>query len=238
MPVLRTSSSLPARRRRKAFLEFFIATIRNPNTRLAYARAVAQFLNWSEEKSLTLERIQPLVVATYIEKLTQERSTPTVKQHLAAIRMLFDWLVIRQILPWNPSTSVRGPRYVVRRGKTPVLTADQARHLLDSIDVSKIAGLRDRAILGVMVYSFARVGAVCGMNVDDYYQNGKRYWLRLHEKGGSARSARHHNAEAYLDAYIAEAASLTRKRNLFSGRSTRSASSRRSGSPETTSSGW
>jgi integrase len=130
--------------------------------------------------------------------------------------MLFDFLVIKQIIPWNPATSVRGPRYVVKRGKTPVLTAEQARQLLDSIDVSKVAGLRDRAILGVMIYSFARVGAVCGMNLEDYYQNGKRWWFRLHEKGGKRHEVpAHHNAEAYLDAYLDVASAGDKKTPLF-----------------------
>jgi len=185
----------------RAFVEFFVATIRNKNTRLAYARAVGCFLLWCEERGIALEGIEPVVVAAYIE--SHEGSAPTVKQHLAAIRMLFDWLVVRQVVPWNPASSVRGPKHVVRRGKTPVLTAGQARELLDSINISTIAGLRDRAIVGVMVYSFARVGAVCAMNVEDYHQSGKRWWLRLHEKGGKRHAVpAHHNAEAYLDAYI------------------------------------
>lgn len=203
MPVIPNLIVDAGERATKAFLEFFFASIRNTNTRLAYARAVSVFLLWCEERGLTLATIQPLAVAAYVEKLTRERSAPTVKQHLAAIRMLFDWLVVHQIVPWNPASSVRGPKYVVKRGKTPVLTADQARTLLDSIDVSKIAGLRDRAIIGVMVYSFARVGAVCAMNLSDYYPDGKRWWLRLHEKGGKRHQVpAHHNAEAYLDAYL------------------------------------
>jgi site-specific recombinase XerD len=199
----------------RAFLEFFVASIRNKNTRLAYARAVSAFLLWCEERGLRLETIQPLAVAAYIEK--HPGSPPTVKQHLAAIRMLFDALTVKGVIPFNPASSVRGPKYVVKRGKTPVLAAEQARHLLDSIDTSKIAGLRDRAIIAVMVYSFARVGAVCAMNVEDYYPDGKRFWLRLHEKGGKRHEVpAHHNAEAYLDAYI-EAAGIAgeKKAPLF-----------------------
>lgn len=131
--------------------------------------------------------------------------------------MCFDFLVVRQVVPWNPASSVRGPKYVVKRGKTPVLSAEQARQLLDSIDISSVAGLRDRAIIGAMIFSFARVGAVVGMNVDDYYQNGRRSRLRLHEKGGKFHEVpAHHNAEAYLDAYI-EAAGLAgeKKTPLF-----------------------
>ena len=73
--------------------------------------------------------------------------------------MLFDWLVVGQVLPFNPASSVRGPRHVVKTGKTPVLSAKEARALLDGIDVTTFAGLRDRALLGVLVYSFARVSA-------------------------------------------------------------------------------
>jgi integrase/recombinase XerD len=184
------------------FIEFFTATIRNRNTRAAYARAVAQFFAWCEKHRVhTLEQINPVVVAAYIEQ--HPAAAPTVKQHLAAIRMLFDFLVIGQVVPTNPASSVRGPKHVVRRGKTPVLKADQARALLDSIKTDSIIGLRDRAIIGLMCYTFARVSAMVHMRVEDYYQNGKRWWIRLHEKGGKRHEVpAHHNAEAYLDAYL------------------------------------
>ena len=134
--------------------------------------------------------------------------------------MLFDWLVTGQVLPINPAASVKAPKHVVKKGKTPVLSAEDARTLLDSIDTrtDAIAGLTgDRALIGVMVFSFARIGAVLGMKVEDYYPNGKRWWLRLHEKGGKFHEVpAHHNAEAYLDAYI-EAAGIAgdRKGPLF-----------------------
>jgi site-specific recombinase XerD len=215
LPVLIAAAGERAARR---FIEFFTATIRNPNTRAAYARAAAAFLAWCEERGITdLRQVQPVVVAAYVEQLTGERSAPTVKQHLAAIRGLFDWLVTGHVLETNPAHSVRGPKHIVTRGKTSVLTADQARQLLDSIDTSTIVGLRDRAFIAVMVYSFARVSAVARMQVGDYYQDGKRWWLRLHEKGGKLHQVpAHHNAEAYLDAYL-EAAGLEdqKKEPLF-----------------------
>jgi len=184
------------------FVEFFAATIRNRNTRAAYAQAVTQFFAWCEKHRVhTLEQMKPVIVAAYIEQ--HPMAAPTVKQHLAAIRMLFDFLVTGQIIPTNPAASVRGPKYVVKRGKTPVLTADQARLLLDSIKIDSVVGLRDRAIIGVMVYTFGRVSAIVHMRVDDYFQNGKRFWIRLHEKGGKRHEVpAHHNAEAYLDAYL------------------------------------
>jgi site-specific recombinase XerD len=126
-----------------------------------------------------------------------------VKQHLAAIRMLFDFLVTGQIVPMNPTASVRGPKHVVKKGKTPVLDADEARHLLDSIKTDSIIGLRDRAMIATMVFSFARVGAVVAMNVEDYFPQGRRYWFRLHEKGGKRHDVpAHHIAEEYMDAYL------------------------------------
>lgn len=186
----------------RRFIEFFAVTIRNKNTRLAYAQAIKQFFDWCELRGVqSLNRIAPVVVAGYIEQ--HKASPPTVKQHLAAIRMLFDWLVTGQVVPNNPATSVRGPKHVVKRGKTPVLTADEARKLLDSIETSTVVGLRDRAVIGVMVYSFARISATVSMKVDDFYAEGKRWWLRLHEKGGKRHEVpAHHNADEYLDAYL------------------------------------
>ena len=187
------------------FIEFFTANIRNKNTRQAYARAVRDFFRWCESRSIkNLEAVRPFLVAAYIEQ--HQGSAPTVKQHLAAIKMLFDWLVLGHIIDVNPASSVRGPKHVVHRGKTPVLKADQARALLDSIKTDTIVGLRDRALIGVMVFSFARVSATIHMKVEDYYQNGKRWWFRLHEKGGKRHEVpAHHNAEAYVDAYLAAA---------------------------------
>ena len=123
-----------------------------------------------------------------------------MKQHLAAIRMLGDWLVVNQVLPVNPAAAVRGPKHVVTKGATPVLTPAEARKLLESIDTGTLAGLRDRALLSVMLYSFARVSAVLGMRRQDYFGQGSRGWLRLHEKGGKRHDVpAHHRAAAALD---------------------------------------
>ena len=124
-------------------------------------------------------------VSAYVEFLGRSYRAPTVKQHLAAIRMLFDWLIVGQIFAGpNPAAAVRGPKHVVKKGKTSVLDGDEAKKLLDSIDVSTIVGLRDRALIALLVYTFARVSAALKMNVEDYYPQGKRWWVRLHEKGG------------------------------------------------------
>ena len=155
------------------FLEFFAARIANRRTRAAYGRAVGQFLAWCEARGLALEAVSPLHVAAYIR--THPGSAPTVKQHLAAIRMLGDWLVVSQVLPVNPAAAVRGPKHVVTKGATPVLSPAEARRLLEAIDTGTLAGLRDRALVSVMLYSFARVSAVIGMR----RQEGKPFkWTK------------------------------------------------------------
>jgi site-specific recombinase XerD len=186
------------------FLEFFAANISNPHTRRAYARAVKDFLVWCEDVGVqSIAQVQPLHVSGWIELQMREHAAPTAKQRLAAVRHLFDWLVIGQIVPVNPAASVRGPRHIVKSGKTPVLEPEEARALLDSIDVTKPAGLRDRALIALMVYSFARIGAAVGMKVEDVFTQKRRLWVRLREKGGKQHEMPcHHNLETYLAAYI------------------------------------
>ena len=158
------------------FLEFFGARIANRRTRAAYGRAVGQFLAWCAARGLALEAVSPLHVAAYIR--THPGSAPTVKQHLAAIRMLGDWLVVSQVLPVNPAAAVRGPTHVVTTGATPVLSPAEARRLLAAIDTGTLAGRRDRALVSVMLYSFARVSAVIGMRRQDYFRQESRGWRR------------------------------------------------------------
>ena len=101
-------------------VECVTAQIRNPQTRAAYAAAVTRFFTWCDARGLALTLISPVAVATYIDEMHGRYRAPTIKQHLAAIRRLFDWLVTGQVLPTNPATSVRGPTHVVKTGKTPV----------------------------------------------------------------------------------------------------------------------
>jgi site-specific recombinase XerD len=218
VPVLYAPTAHAAKR----FIEYFAANIRNPNTRRAYLHAVREYSSWCEKQRLTeILDIEPVHVAAYIELLGMRLAKPSVKQHLAAIRMLFDWLVVGQVIATNPAAPVRGPKYSVRKGKTPVLTQDEARELLASLDASTVVGLRDRALIATMIYTFGRVGAVIKMRVEDYYVQGRRGWVRLHEKGGKRHELPcNHNLETYLDAYIASAGiAEDRKGYLF--RSTR-----------------
>ena len=191
-------------RAKMRFLEFFAATIRNPNTRRAYARAAADFLSYCEQLGVSaMDQIMPLHVAGWVETLCASLAAPTVKLRLAAVRHLLDWLVTGQVIPHNPAAPVKGPRHSVQRGKTPVLDPAEARAILDAIDISTPIGLRDRALIGLMVYSFARIGAATAMKVEDVFIQTRRLWLRLHEKGGKVHQMPcHHNLETYLHEYM------------------------------------
>jgi integrase/recombinase XerD len=204
------------------FLEFFAATIRNKNTRAAYVQAVSQFSRWCEHHKLGLAAIRPLHMSAYIEAL--EMSAPSVKQHLAALRGLFNWLVVKQVVPENPALFVKGPRFSRQIGITPILESGQMRRMLDSIQVTRevkipkkhgggvrvvadVKGLRDRAVIAIMAYTFARVSAVAGLTRGDYRLEGKRARLRMVEKSSKEKLVwLHHEAEEFLDAYLAVAA--------------------------------
>jgi site-specific recombinase XerD len=200
------------------YVEFFTANIRNPHTRRAYARACSQFFAWCDQRGLTLTAIRPHDVATYIEQLQAvEASAPMVKQQLAAVRMLFDWLVVGQVMPANPASAVRGPKHVVKTGKTPVLEGEEWRKLLDSIPTATLRDLRDRALIATLTYSFARINAALKMKVEDLRPRGAGWNIRLHEKGGKHHLMPCHHALAEaLHAYINTAGiAEDRKGSLF-----------------------
>jgi len=188
----------------RRFVEFFATGFRNEHTRTAYLHAVTRFFTWCDRhKSSQLADIDPLLVAAYIKVLGKHVQEPTVKQHLAAIRVLFDWLITGQVVGTNPARAVSSPKYVVKDGQTIALDAGQALKFLDSIDTSSVVGLRDRALISVMTFAFARIGAAVAMRVEDYYPDGKRWWIRLSEKGGKRHEIPAHDTmEDHLNSYI------------------------------------
>jgi site-specific recombinase XerD len=200
------------------YVKFFTANIRNPNTRRAYARACGRFFTWCEDRGLTLTTIRPFDVATYIETLQQTHAAPGVKQQLAAVRMLFDWLITGQVTPSNPASAVRGPKYVVKTGKTPVLEGKEWRKLIDTIPTDTV---RDRALIAPLTYGFARVGAALKMRVEDLQAKGSGWLTRLHEKGGKQHMMPCHHALAeVLRAYI-DAAGIGEDKKGFMFRTSR-----------------
>jgi site-specific recombinase XerD len=153
-------------------VEFFAAQIRNPNTRAAYARAASDFFAWCGGHGLALAAVGPVHVAAWVEEIARALSAPSVKQRLAAVRMLFHWLVVGQVVPNNPAAPVRGPKNSVAKGKTRIPTREEAKQLLAAIPTDTVVGLRDRALIGTLLYTFAQVGAATAMRVEDYYHVG------------------------------------------------------------------
>jgi site-specific recombinase XerD len=199
------------------YVEFFAANLSNPNTRRAYARACSSFFAWSENRGLTLTAIRPFDVGEWVKQLQENHGPAGVKQHLAAVRMLFDWLVMGQVMPMNPAAAVRGPKHVVKTGTTPVLDGKEWNKLIDSIPTETVRELRDRALIATLTYSFARITAALRMKVEDLRPKGAGWQILLHEKGGKQHIMPCHHALAEaLRAYI-DAAGITddRKGWLF-----------------------
>ncbi len=193
---------------RETILQFFAAEISNVHTRRAYMAAASEFLYYASGTASVsrLETLTPLHVAGWMEAMKRTGlSIPTIKGRLAALRRLFQYLIQQGALRTNPAAAVRGPKHSVRRGKTPVLAPDEAKQLLFAIDTETLSGLRDRAIIATMIYSFARISAVTSLKVEDVFVQQRRLWLRLHEKGGKCVDIPcHHNLETYLSEYLAK----------------------------------
>jgi len=170
---------------RFAFEEFFHAKIRNAHTRRAYRRSVLRFLEWCELRNRQLQQVSPADVGIYLDELPL--CIASKKQVLAGLRHFFDGMVTRHAIALNPALSVRGERYQVVEGKTPEITIKQARKLLASIDTNTVVGLRDKAIISILVYTASRVGAVAALQVRDLYDVGDQYCLHFIDKGGKSR---------------------------------------------------
>jgi site-specific recombinase XerD len=185
---------------------FFKAEVRNPNTRRAYQNGAKDFFVYLSACPHvdTLDAINALHVSGWLDAM-QERglSTPTIKQRLAGLRMMFNALARAQVLRINPVTVVKGPSHSVIKGKTPVLTGEQTMQLLNAVDMSTLIGLRDRAMIATMAYSFARIGAVVPLQVRHVFRQQRRLWLRLSEKGGKSHDVPcHHHLEAHLAEWL------------------------------------
>lgn len=203
---------------RFAYDEFF-AGEENSHTERAYRHAVHRFLEHCESGGVALKEVTPGIVSDYLKRLQAEvkarpgeprrfrpASKPMKKVHLAGIRKFFDKLVERHAVLLNPALSVRGPKHSVSEGKTPALAVKQARHLLASIDTRTVVGLRDRAIIGVMVYTAVRAGAVAKLRRQDFFADGHQFVFRFDEKGGKVRDIPvRHDLEGFIREYLSTA---------------------------------
>src|SRR3954467_15017608 len=204
------------------FLEFFLVAIRNPNTRRAYAAAVRAFCAWLERHGAPdLAAVEPVHVAAYVEQLGRPHTKPSVALHLAAIKRLFAFLVTGGTLKRSPAVEVKGPTFSRKIGATPVTSTEEVRKLLESLPTDSLVGLRDRALIGTLLFTTARIGTALGCKVGDYYREGFGRMLCLHEKGGKEhRVPVHHQLVEYLETYL-DAAGIREDRGTPLFRSTR-----------------
>jgi site-specific recombinase XerD len=165
--------------------EFFYGKVRNLHTRRAYQTAITQFLDWAGGQGTDLVRITPMIVGLYFDR--HPGSPSTKQQHRAALRHFFDQLVVRHVCLLNPVATVRLERYQVTEGRTPEITIDEVRKLIAAIDLGTVAGRRDRALIGFLVYTAARVGAVAQVTLGDLYETGGRASVHFLEKNGKSR---------------------------------------------------
>lgn len=184
--------------------EFFFGKIRNEHTRRAYLHAVKLFLAWNEKHGgAELGQIAPWHVGKYFEAMKETTGIATCNLHLSALRHFFDGMVTRHAIVLNPALSVRGERYAAIEGKTPEISIDQARQLLASLDTTHVIGLRDRAILAILVYTSSRAGAVAKLKRGDFYSAGEQHMLHFTEKGGKSREIPvRHDLQELVSAYI------------------------------------
>lgn len=203
----------------RRWVEFFTANLANHNTRIAYAKATGDLFDWLEDHDGVVDvvHVTSLHLATYREWLMampasrrtrqrvkeRSRTVATVKQRLSAIRSLFAFLKEGGVIDEDPAAGVRAPKESVRTGKTPVLSSDDTARLLCAIDTSDLVGLRDRALIALMTFTFARISAALAMKVGDVFFKGNRRWVRLREKGGKYHEMPcHHALEDFLTAYL------------------------------------
>lgn len=210
-----------------AYEEFIYGKLRNPSTRKNYRHCVHRFLRFCESRHRKLTMVTPRDIGEFLDQLPFAAATK--KLYLAAFRHFFDTLVSRHAVLLNPAASVRGERLQVIEGKTPEIGVAAARKLLRSIDTSGIVGLRDRAIIGILIYTAVRVGAIASLQAGDFYDIGTQFCLRFREKGGKSREIPcRHDLQTFLQEYLTAAEPADKKSPLFvtANRRTRTLNSR------------
>jgi integrase/recombinase XerD len=186
----------------ETLLEILGARLRNPNTRSAYRVAWRAFLDFCSKRQLELEVVKAYHVGAWLDQHTGSRSTQ--RQHLAAVRLLFDHLMMRGVVEYNPAARAKPPRLVRETSHTPVFEEAEIVSFLDSINANSVKDIRDKAIFCVLLYSWCRVSALVNLTVADYYERAGQRWLRFQEKRGKEHEVPvHSKAKEAIDLWLA-----------------------------------
>jgi site-specific recombinase XerD len=185
----------------ETLLNILQGRISNANTRSAYKIAWSSFFLFCSEYNLTLERVKPYHVGMWLKRHTG--SVSTQRQHLAAVRLLFDHLLEQGVLDLNPAARAKPPRIGRETSHTPVFEQNEIKAFLEAIKLDSLIDKRDKALCSVLLYSWARVSAVVALRVEDYYERKGERWLRLHEKRGKIHEVPvHSKAREAIDQWL------------------------------------
>lgn len=200
IPDVVSEAGMPAER---AWDDFFRGVIANDHTRVAYSRAVRSFLNSATVNGKRLHEITAADVGEYLRQMPG--GLPKKKQHHSALRRFFSLLVERHLCIINPALVARTERMEITEGKTPKITESQSRQLLSAISSCTHIGLRDRAIIGILMWTGVRVGSIARLRQRDYCHSGDQHMLRFDEKRGRSREIPvRHDLLRFLNAYLNE----------------------------------
>jgi integrase/recombinase XerD len=159
------------------------------------------FLAFCSARRLELASVKAYHVGSWLDQHPGSRSTQ--RQHLAAVRLLFDSLMMRGVVEYNPAARARPPRLVRESSHTPVFEEAEIVAFLDSISLESLKDLRDKAIFCVLLYSWCRVSALINLTVADYYERGGTRWLRFQEKRGKEHEVPvHSKAKEAVDLWL------------------------------------
>jgi integrase/recombinase XerD len=175
--------------------------VRNSNTRKAYKAAWRSFFEFCSEYKLELDRVKPYHFGLWLKRHTG--SVATQRQHLAAVRLLFDHLLEKGVVDINPAARAKPPRLERESAHTPVFEQNEIKAFLEAIKLDSLIDKRDKALCSVLLYGWARVSAVVTLRVEDYYERKGERWLRLHEKRGKIHEVPvHSKAREAIDQWL------------------------------------
>ena len=200
--LIPSSAESKRQKTRKTLLNIIEGRIQNPNTRRAYKNAWKKFFEFCSEYKLALDRLEPFHLGMFLRR--HLGGVATQRQHLSAIRLLFDELLEQGVVELNPAARTKPPRLQRESSHTPVFEAAEIKAFLGAIKLECLRDVRDKALFCVLAYSWARVSAVAALNVEDYFERKGTRWLRFQEKRGKIHEVPvHSEAREAVDRWIA-----------------------------------